>query len=209
MKYFTLIIGLLLVMGCSILCSVSCRPTRVATMATNWRDTIQYWGAPEAGINQLPDSIFKYRNLAYLNLGPAELTVYPPLSALAGTTNRFTALPPTICLFKRLKILDLTYNQLAAVPDLSCLDSLAILNLSFNEQINIARQADIAMVKQMKSLRLLFVAGTDYKSADIALLEKECPGLKVAIGYDVYLKYLDTMQRSIFNHYPLFHGPSK
>lgn len=198
MKHFICTTGLLLVAVGTIMNMVSCRPSRVAPIATNWRDTVKYWGAAGTGIDQVPDSIFKFRNLSYLYLGPADLTIYPPMSALAEEVNRFTSLPPSFCNFKRLKILDLTYNQLAEVPDLSCLDSLIILNLSFNKQINIARQKDITRVKQMKNLKLLFVAGTDYRAADLSLLEKECPGLKVAIGYDVYVRYLDSLVNTIF-----------
>jgi Leucine-rich repeat (LRR) protein len=132
----------------------------------------------------VPDSVFNFTRLEYLELGNRNFTIYPPLSALGlgddsnKDLNRITDIPTQIKALKNLKFLGLCHNNIQTLPStLTHLKNLDTLNLSLNRNLKISEVYPILV--QMKSLRYLNIFGTQADTSVVRNLRASLPNTKV------------------------------
>jgi Leucine-rich repeat (LRR) protein len=132
----------------------------------------------------VPDSVFNFTRLEYLELGNGNFTIYPPLSALGLSDdsnkdlNRITDIPTQIKALKNLKSLGLCYNNIQTLPStMTHLKKLDTLNLSLNRNLKISEVYPILV--QMKSLRYLNIFGTQADTSIVKSLRASLPNTKV------------------------------
>lgn len=132
----------------------------------------------------VPDSVFEFSRLEYLELGNGNFTIYPPLSALGlgddsnKDLNRITDIPSKIEALKNLKFLGLCYNNILTLPStLTHLKKLDTLNLSLNGNLKISEVYPILV--QMKSLRYLNIFGTQADTSVVKNLRASLPNTRV------------------------------
>lgn len=128
-------------------------------------------------LKSIPDSIFHYKEITYLDLGSSKVTFYPPLSALVDSnTNEISDLPDKIGNLTNLRTLILNSNKLTTLPnDITKLTKLEVLDLSKNKDLEIIQQLD--KLKQLPNLKVL-------KIVDVKLTREEIPLIKSALHTD-------------------------
>ncbi|ARK09797.1 leucine-rich repeat domain-containing protein [Fibrella sp. ES10-3-2-2] len=135
-------------------------------------------------LKKIPDSVFSKLETRSLNLGPGNVVIYPPLSAVADSANELKELPEKIAKLTKLRSLYLSFNQLKSLPvSISQLNNLAILDISFNEELDIAKEID--KLKRLPSLRALYIIGTKNVLTNIDFIKKSLrPEVEVIASLD-------------------------
>ena len=173
---------------CSLLCFLDgcCSSKKIAAKSWYDNEVISLHGEK---ISELPDSVFKYAALEELYVGPKGMVFYG-IASLPDQNNNLHSLPEKICLFKHLKLIDLTFNDFDKIPDISCCYSLITLNLAFNRKIKLLD--NIAVIKRMKNLKNLIVIGTNFNIEDIILIQKQTnDSLKIIYADKEYIEFLN------------------
>lgn len=136
-------------------------------------------------ISELPDSLFENGDrIKGLNLGSSGdlfVVIYPevrPLSFGTGARNEFTELTLKIGLLKNLKVIDLSFNDLVALP--SEFYSLPIEELNLNFNYNFDLQAESSKISQLKTLKKLFLTGIRFHSFPDDILQLDL--VELAVG---------------------------
>jgi hypothetical protein len=135
--------------------------------------------------SNIPDSIFKYKNIEKLFLGPSNGTIYNGAGMIYEKTNHIKFIPEKICEFKKLQILDLTSNEISTIPDLTCLTKLSTLSLAFNNSFVL--KENMNNIKKIISLKHIILTGTNCDINDLDNLRKS---LNVIFTNEEYLNYL-------------------
>lgn len=135
-------------------------------------------------ISALPDSLFdKADRITELNLGSSGdlfVAIYPevrPLPFGTGVRNDFTELTSKIGLFKNLKVVDLSFNNLVTLPSEFYLLPIEELNLNFNYNFDL--QAESSKISQLKKLKKLFLTGVRFNSFPDDILQLDLEELEV------------------------------
>lgn len=113
------------------------------------------------GLDKLPASVLTQTNLEELNI----------------SHNRLTgALPAEIRQLKKLKILDMSYNDMTGIPaEIGQLNDLEILNLSHNQFTGLPYE-----LGNLKNLKILDLSGNDYAEQDLEIIrEKLSPSTEI------------------------------
>lgn len=108
-------------------------------------------------LTRIPEVVFTDKTVA-LRFGVSLAFIDPLGNHYAQKQNKITALPNEICSLKRLKILDLSFNNLQSLP--TCfhkLQKLESLDLSFNQSLDM--KIVIEQVVQMRNLKRLNLYG--------------------------------------------------
>jgi Leucine-rich repeat (LRR) protein len=146
----------------------------------------------EKQLQSIPDSILRNHHIEYLNLGVNGYTIYPPLSALGESerklNNQITTLPDAFCRLKKLKTLNLNFNNLQTLPThFSRLENLENLDIGFNKDLNPVKEID--KLYGLKKLRYLNIMGTKATLADKDSLQQQ-----LGSGVNIILTLKDLMQ---------------
>jgi leucine-rich repeat protein SHOC2 len=126
--------------------------------------------------HEIPDTIFTFRNLKWLDLSKNKLTDIPPeigklskLEFLDVSRNKITSLPHTIANNNKLRILILNRNEIESLPkEIGELQSLEILDLWSNEIDQLPQS--ISQLKNLKKLDMRGINIPDSKQNSIQQL---------------------------------------
>lgn len=147
---------------------VTCFPLWPGCVSSNLQaDTAKAVSDTFTGRTNSMRELLKYRDTEYLNLGPATLTFYGP-GAVYDHPNPISRLSDSVCLFRKLKTLNLMANNLRSLPELACLDSLHTLNLAFNQQLHIRKCLPVLL--RMPALNTLVLIGTVLNEDDLVMM---------------------------------------
>ncbi|MBO0951821.1 leucine-rich repeat domain-containing protein [Fibrella forsythiae] len=139
-------------------------------------------------LKSIPDSVFNKPATRSLNLGPGNVVFYPPLSAIADSTNELSELPEKIARLTKLRSLYLSFNQLKSLPNsIVHLNDLVILDVSFNVELDIVNELD--KLKQLPHLKTLYIVGAKNVLNNLTLIKKSLkPDVKIIASFDDLLQ---------------------
>jgi Leucine-rich repeat (LRR) protein len=107
-------------------------------------------------LQKIPDSVLNNVNITELNFSPGYALISPLGNYEAENANHLVHLPDGICNLKRLKVLDLSFNEITELPDcFHKLKTLQRLDLSFNYNLNFNNALNqLINLKNLKYLNL-------------------------------------------------------
>jgi Leucine-rich repeat (LRR) protein len=162
----------------------------ILACTSKYKTTVSTIDLSNKNLLTIPDSIFSFEQLEYLELGNS-VTLYPPLTALGNDTavnmNKITAVPHNIIRLQNLRKLGLGCNNLISLPiEITQLENLDTLDISFNQHLNI--RAALGILKQMQWLKYLNIIATNADNNTIDELRKSLPNtLIVATPKDIFI----------------------
>ncbi len=146
----------------------------------------------DRGLTEIPDSVFEKRQLSYLNLGTAWLTLARtdgPLDSLSG--NRISNISERIGNLKYLKYLSLQKNFITVLPqNMSRLKELEVLDLSFNKDLDI--KLAMPVIIQLRKLKELNLYGVSSALRDSNELRSLLAGRNIKLSItrnDMFINY--------------------
>lgn len=127
-------------------------------------------------LSEIPDSVFKVRNLTSLTISMSGFTLYPPLSALREQiqTIPLSEIPEEIGNLSSLTNLSINGTKITQLLNsISNLKNIRTLNLSFNPYLSIKNE--IQKLKRLKKLKYLNITMTKSLPEDIEYIKKQLP----------------------------------
>jgi Leucine-rich repeat (LRR) protein len=145
-------------------------------------------------ISAIPDSVFEKENLTVLEIECDEVTIYPPLSALIerDTSKKqkpIQVISERIGKLTSLHKLAIHCTDISSLPEnMSHLQKLRVLDLSFNKKINLKNE--IEKIKYLPALDTLCIFFTGTNDEELEEIKKKLPkNLVIIESMDDYMKY--------------------
>jgi len=128
-------------------------------------------------LSQIPDSVFKKKNLVLLDIGLEGYTLYPPLSSLGSETPdserpkvALTELPENLGDLSNLRSLTVSGSKIRNLPSsIIKLTKLQKLDLSMNSNLVIINELE--KLKRLFNLKLLIIYGTNVSQKDLLIIK--------------------------------------